>query len=79
MSDLNEIYTVDYLMKYDVVMTHAYNMLRRKQKGPELPPCMEIELHNKAKDYALALHRQSLKDRIPYMDIYYKRIIQGAI
>ena len=79
MSDLNEMYTVDYLMKYDVVMQHAYNILKSKQKGPEIPDCVEIELHNKAKDYALALHRQSLKDRIPYMDIYYKRIIQGAI
>lgn len=77
MGDLMQKYTAEYLAKFDMVMAHAFNMLRSNQKGAELPSFMEITLHNKAKEYALALHRLSVKDNIPYIDLMYQRIVKG--
>lgn len=78
MRDLLEMYTVEYLTKFDTVMAHTFQMLR-KDSGVDLPPNMDYENYNKAKDETMALHRLSIKNQIPYIDIVYQRIIEGTV
>lgn len=73
MRDLLERYTVEYLAKFDVVMAHAFDMFKSKQKGSELPPFMEIKFYNDAKNYALGLHR------LGCLEDMYERITKGAV
>ena len=65
--------TEDYIKKFDVVLAHAFEIFKSKQEGAELPSFMEVEMYNKAKRYALALHR------VEFLEEMYKRIMEGKI
>lgn len=73
MKDLMSRYTVEYLSKFDTVMTHAFEVFKSKQQGAQLPPFMEIDFYNKAKQYALALHRTG------NLETMYDRIMKGTV
>ena len=73
MIDLMERLTVDYLAKFDVVLAHAFEVFKSKQNGATLPPFMEVDFYNKAKQYALALHRSG------DLEAMYNRIMKGEV
>lgn len=73
MRDLMERYTAEYLAKFDVVMAHAFEKFTSKQKGAQLPPFTDINNYNRAKDYALGLHKLGLLERM------YDRIAKGTV
>lgn len=73
MKDLMEKYTVEYLAKFDVVMAHAFDMFKSKQKGAVLPDFKEVRYYNEAKEYALALHRLGM------LEDMYARITGGTV
>jgi hypothetical protein len=73
MEDLMARYTTDYLAKFDAVLAHAFDVFKSKQEGAQLPPFMEVYFYNKAKQYALALHRTGNLENM------YERITKGAV
>ena len=50
--------TLEYLKIFDTVLTHTFDMYRRKQTGPAIPIFMETELFERARIDTLYLHRQ---------------------
>ena len=73
MQDLMQKYTIEYLGKFDVVLAHAFDMFKSKQNGAVLPDFKEIQYYNKAKEYAMALHRLGL------LEAMYDRIAKRAV
>ena len=71
--DLKNQIQMEYIKKFDTVLAHTFAMYKSKQNGAELPPFMEVELYNKARQDTLELHRIGL------LNGFYERLIRGAL
>lgn len=71
--DVKEQIETEYIKKFDTVLAHTFAMYKSKQNGAELPPFMEVDFFNRAKNDVLDFHRRGL---LTYL---YERIIRGAV
>ena len=71
--DLKEQIRLEYIKKFDTVLAHTFAMYKSQQKGAELPPFMERELYEQAKQYTMNLHRSGL------LVGFYDRLQKGAL